>query len=83
MALEIIGWIGSIILIVSYYLLSTNKLNQNSKLYHSLNLTGSTIFIIFSFYKLAYASAFVNLIFSLIALYSLIKLYKHGHQKSK
>jgi hypothetical protein len=83
MWLEILGWIGSILLVTSYFLLSTNKLSQNSKIYHLLNLLGSTIFIIFSFYKIAYASAFVNIIFSLIALYSLIKLYKNGHQKSK
>lgn len=76
MIFEILGWIGSAILIIAYYLLSTHKLTQKSPQYHLLNLCGSLIFIIFSLYKFAYSSAFVNTVFLIIAIYAIYKLSK-------
>jgi hypothetical protein len=74
--MEILSWIGAFILILSYLLLSINKLSSKSVIYHFMNLIGSIIFILFSISKNANASIFINSIFALIALITIIKLKK-------
>jgi len=69
-----ISWVGSFLLILSYFLLSTNRLNQNDWKYHTLNLCGSFMFVLYSFSINAPASMFINLVFVVIAIYSLIKI---------
>jgi len=71
--MEILCWIGSLILILSYFLLSTGRIKQPNILYHSMNLTGSTIFIIYSYSINAAPSMFINIIFAIIAIYSIIR----------
>lgn len=72
--IEIISWSGALILILAYYLLSTGKLKVTHILYHVMNLIGSLIFMIFSMYKLANASVFINSVFCVIAIISIWKL---------
>jgi len=76
MIFEIISWIGSFILILSYFLLSTNKIKQNNIIYHSMNFAGSTLFIIYSASIKANAPIFINSIFAIIAIYSIMRIIK-------
>jgi len=74
MTYELISWIGSFFLIVSYFLLSTDRIKQDDRLYHCMNLVGSTLFIIYSVSISANASIFINNVFAVIAVYSIIKI---------
>lgn len=80
MIFEIISWIGSFLLILSYFLLATDRLNQKDRRYHALNLCGSCMFIMYSVYISAAASIFINTVFAIIAIYSLIKIITSKHR---
>lgn len=66
MILEIIGWAGSILYILSYFLLSYNIIKRE-KLYYLLNKIAALLIIIISVYKETYQSVIVNLIWLYIS----------------
>ncbi len=70
---EIIGWIGAIEVLLAYFLLSLNYVDGKSLPYQLLNLTGAIFLIINTLALKAYPSAFVNVIWVGIALYSIFK----------
>jgi hypothetical protein len=73
---EIIGWIGALEVILAYLLVSLHKVDGKSFKFQLLNLTGAGLLIIYTLNKEAFASAFVNIIWTGIAFYSLIKNWK-------
>ena len=79
---DILGWIGAIEVIVAYVLVSSSKMTGESVIYQLLNLTGAILLIIQTLYKQAYPSAFVNIIWTIIAAYSIIKIAAKS-QKAK
>ena len=72
--IDVLGWIGAIEVIIAYVLVSTNKMTGESVIYQLLNLTGAILLIIQTLYLKAYPSAFVNVIWTFIAAYSIIKI---------
>jgi hypothetical protein len=78
--IEIFGWIGSAAVILAYALISTNKVQNNSSLYHVLNLGGSICLIVNTGYYRAYPSAFVNVVWSGIALFALVRIFHSGER---
>ncbi len=77
---NIIGWLGSILLIAAYYLNSKNHLNAQSFIYQFLNVVGSLFLIINTIYFGAYPSAVVNIIWVFIGMYYISKI-KNNEQK--
>jgi hypothetical protein len=77
MFIDIIGWIGSIIIVMAYGLNSYQKIRADSFLYYTLNITGGILLVIYSFYKTAYANVFINVVWILIAVTALFKVGKH------
>lgn len=75
MFFDILGWIGMILVLIAYALLSTNKIN-NGKLYQTLNLFAATLMAIGLFPKKAWFSFTLQIIWALIALISIIKIIK-------
>lgn len=71
--INIAGWLGAILILAAYFLISENKLKSSSAFYQILNLTGAILLIINTIYLGAYPSAFVNIIWVGIAAWSLIK----------
>ena len=72
----IFGWIGSAAVLLAYGLISTNRVGGRSVLYHLLNLGGSLCLIVNSGYYGAYPSTFVNVVWSFIAMFALIRAGK-------
>lgn len=70
---DIIGWIGSIEVILAYFLISHNRVNSASVTYQLLNLTGALFLIINTFYYQAYPSTFINFVWVGIAIFSLAR----------
>ena len=60
--IDVIGWIGSIEVILAYGLNSYQKINSNSLLFQILNLTGAGFLIANTVYYGAFPSAFINVI---------------------
>ena len=60
--IEIIGWLGAVLVLVAYGLLSAHKLNSRSVTYQVLNIAGSVGLVINSGWNGAVPSAAVNVI---------------------
>lgn len=75
MILDIVGWIGMILVLAAYILLSLKKI-ENGKLYQILNFVASILMIIALYPKDAWFSIVLNVIWSIVALIALIKLRK-------
>lgn len=74
--IDIIGWIGSIEVILAYGLNSYQKLNSDSLTFQVLNLTGAFFLIINTIYYGAFPSAFINVVWVLIALPAIYRILK-------
>lgn len=75
MIFNILGWIGMILVLLAYVLLSTNKIN-NGKLYQTLNFLAATLMAIGLFPTKAWFSFTLQIIWALVALISIIKIIK-------
>jgi hypothetical protein len=74
--IDIIGWIGSIEVIAAYGLNSYQKLKSDSLLFQLLNLTGGIFLIINTIFYSAYPSAFINIVWVVIATIALFNIFK-------
>ncbi|HCM78107.1 MAG TPA: hypothetical protein DIS90_17110 [Cytophagales bacterium] len=75
--IDVIGWIGSIEVILAYGLNSYQKINSNSLLFQILNLTGAGFLIANTVYYGAFPSAFINVIWVLIAIPAIYQILKN------
>jgi hypothetical protein len=71
--IEILGWAGSISILIAYALLTTRKLNASSKVYQLLNIVGSLLLIVNTLYHGAAPPAALNLAWLGIGIYSIVK----------
>ena len=74
--LELLGWIGSLEVIIAYGLNSYQRLRSDSFLFYFLNITGGLLLIVYSIYKSAYANTFINVVWVVIAVPAVIKLLR-------
>ena len=72
MLYDIAGWIGMILVLTAYGLLSANKI-KNGTLYQSLNLAAGVFMAIGLFPKNAWFSFTLQIIWAAIALISMLK----------
>jgi hypothetical protein len=73
--IDIIGWIGSVEVIAAYGLNSYQKLKSDSTIFQLLNLTGAIFLIINTIYYHAYPSAFINVVWVIIAAIALTRMF--------
>lgn len=76
MIYEVVGWLGTLGVLLAYFLVSTKKIAPNSKEYQFLNLFGALGIIINSAIHHAIPSVGLNIVWLLIAIYALVKLKK-------
>lgn len=74
--IDVIGWIGSIEVILAYGLNSYQKISSNSLAFQVLNLTGGAFLIANTIYYGAFPSAFINVIWVLIAIPAIYQILK-------
>ena len=75
---EILGWIGSVLIVGSYALNITGRLAATSKLYVFANIIGGIFFVVNTYFHQAYPSMFVNIVWVIIAI---LMLNKKDRQK--
>ena len=66
MLIEILGWLGSIMVILAFALNIYKRLDSDSVTYYFLNIAGSSLLIINTVYHHAIPSAMVNVVWVLI-----------------
>jgi len=76
--IEVLGWIGSVLIVGSYALNITGKLPASSKIYVLANIIGGIFFVVNTYYHQAYPSMFVNVIWVIIAIYMISKKKKNN-----
>lgn len=74
--IEIMGWIGAIEVLLAYGLISLNKVESKSLFFQLLNLTGGLLLIVYTLHLKSYASAFVNIVWVLVAVVSIYRIKK-------
>jgi len=79
---EIFGWLGSVAVLLAYWLISTERVKSTSIFYQGLNLGGSICLIMNTAYYHAYPSTLVNGVWSLIAIFTLIQLRRSARRPS-
>lgn len=73
MIFDLLGWIGMVLVLVAYALLSTNKIN-NGKTYQIINLVAAVLMAIGLFPKKAWFSFALQIAWGIIAIISMIKI---------
>ncbi|HCW06902.1 MAG TPA: hypothetical protein DGG95_06015 [Cytophagales bacterium] len=74
--IDVIGWIGSIEVIIAYGLNSYQKLKSDSPLFQVLNFSGGIFLIINTVYYSAYPSAIINVVWVIIASVAMIQIFR-------
>lgn len=69
--IDIIGWIGTILFLVAYALVSAKKVEADSWSYQGMNLIAGILLTINTLYLQAYPSAGLNIAWLLIAVITL------------
>lgn len=72
--INFLGWSGTALLLVAYYLVSTRRIEGDSVVYQVLNILGALMLISNSAYFGAYPSVGVNVAWIGIALLTLARL---------
>ena len=73
MIVEIVGFIGALMVLSAYILITTSKVNAHQKRFHILNGLGSLGILINAFYHNAMPSVLLNGVFLLVAGYGFLK----------
>ena len=69
--MDILGWLGAILYLVAYGLVSAKKVESDSWMYQGLNIVAGTMLIINTYYLRAYPSAGLNVAWVGIAVLTL------------
>jgi hypothetical protein len=70
---DAIGWIGAALLLTAYAMVSFHRLRPDSLRYQLANAVGSCCLIVNTVYYRAYPSAFVNVVWILIAVLATVR----------
>jgi hypothetical protein len=83
LTIDILGWIGSILLIAAYWMVSRGRIDPKSTIYHGLNIVASLFLTVNTIYYGALPSATVNAIWIFIGLYYIGQLYRQRKKTSE
>jgi hypothetical protein len=73
--MEVVGWIGALLILAAYGLLSAGKLDARSPAYQWLNVVGAIGFILNSGWNGAWPSAALNVVWVGIGLVALVRIF--------
>jgi len=73
---QIIGWVGSISYLLSYLLLSINKLQPNSITYQFMNVIGGICLVISAYESKDNPNLFTNLVWMCIGLVMIVSIIR-------
>lgn len=71
--IEIIGWLGTILIVGAYFLNINGKVKSTSIPYILTNLIGGVLFSIYTFAHRTYPNLVVNVVWVIIAIAALVK----------
>ena len=69
--MELLGWAGAAMLLTAYGSVSFKKISPTSTVYQLLNAAGGALFVANTVYHRAFPPAFLNLVWTIIAMVAL------------
>ncbi len=72
--LELIGWVGFVLIVSAYLFLTVKLFEANSANYHVMNLTGALCMVVNAKHKGASSLFWLNIVWALVAIIGLLKL---------
>ncbi len=69
--MDLLGWVGTILYLIAYYLVSIKKVEGDSLSYQSMNIVAGVLLVINTFYWRAYPSLGLNAAWIAIGLFTL------------
>ncbi|MEK7566732.1 MAG: hypothetical protein AAB527_01180 [Patescibacteria group bacterium] len=72
MFIEILGWLGTILIVGAYFLVSSKKLDSQGVFYQSTNLLGAIFVGINVFYKSAWPALGLQVVWGLISIWAIL-----------
>ncbi|MGS2740411.1 CBU_0592 family membrane protein [Sinomicrobium sp. M5D2P17] len=72
----IIGWIGAIVFIIAYFLLSVKLISAEKPLYHYLNAIGGVCLVVNALHLSDLPNVVVNVVWTSIALLAVYRIYR-------
>ncbi len=79
--IDVLGWIGAILILLAYALISSKKVEGSSLSYQMLNIFASIFLTINTFYYGAIPSTLVNIIWAIIAAFAIIAIARKWKQR--
>lgn len=83
MIVEVIGWTGTFLIVLAYYLVTSEKLKPTSDTYDWMNLTGAIFIATNVFSNQAYPALALQLAWGFVAISGLVKNYSRRRKRSK
>ena len=83
MAIDIIGWVGTLLVLIAYFLVTNKKIKPEGIAYNSLNLIGAFGIGANVFVNHAWPSVGLNLVWCTIAVVALAKNFKNSKVQSR
>jgi len=69
--MDLLGWVGTVLYLIAYYLVSIKKVEGDSIPYQSMNIVAGVLLVINTFYWRAYPSLGLNAAWIAIGLFTL------------
>ncbi|MDQ3632916.1 MAG: hypothetical protein M3405_00180 [Acidobacteriota bacterium] len=69
--IDVLGWIGALLILTAYALISLKKVEGDSLFYQLLNIVGSIFLVINTYYWKAFPSTLVNVVWAIIAVFAI------------
>jgi hypothetical protein len=73
--MEVVGWIGAVLILAGYFLLTAGRVTAKSVSYQAMNVVGALGFIANSAWNGAWPSAVLNVIWVGIGVVALARMY--------
>ena len=76
LTIEIVGWVGAMLILLAYLLLSAGKFTGQSMAYQAMNVVGAAGFIANGWWHGALPSATLNVLWLMIGLFASLRILK-------
>lgn len=78
---DLVGWLGAGLLLISYWLLTSKRVNASECRYHLANFAGGSLLLLNNLHYGAYPSGFVNLVWLVIAALAVSRQFDSASQR--
>ncbi|OHA99654.1 MAG: hypothetical protein A3G47_00465 [Candidatus Zambryskibacteria bacterium RIFCSPLOWO2_12_FULL_39_45] len=74
--IQIVGWVGTFLIVLAYFLVSYKKVDGSSKIYQAMNLLGAISVGVNVFHQQAWPAVALQVVWGIIAIVALIRKQK-------